>query len=91
MRPGGLREVEAARADGRWEAAYAGQRTAVVPADLAAALAADDAARAFFGTVSAANRYAIIHRIDEARRPETRARRIAKYVEMLAEGKTLHP
>jgi uncharacterized protein YdeI (YjbR/CyaY-like superfamily) len=91
MRPAGLREVDAAKADGRWEAAYAGQRTAVVPEDLEAALGCNEAAREFFATVSGANRYAIIYRIDEAKRPETRARRIAKYVEMLAEKRTLHP
>jgi uncharacterized protein YdeI (YjbR/CyaY-like superfamily) len=91
MRPAGLREVELAQADGRWEAAYAGQRTAVVPADLEVALAANDAAREFFATVSAGNRYAITYRIEEAKRPETRARRIAQYVGMLGERKTLHP
>jgi uncharacterized protein YdeI (YjbR/CyaY-like superfamily) len=91
MRPAGLHEVERAQADGRWEAAYAGPRAAVVPADLQAALDADDAARDFFGTVSSANRYAIIYRIEEAKRPETRARRIERYVGMLAEGKALHP
>ena len=91
MRPAGLREVEAAKADGRWDAAYAGQAAITVPDDLASALAANDAARAFFETISSVNRYAILYRIGEAKRPETRARRIAKYVTMLAEGQTLHP
>jgi uncharacterized protein YdeI (YjbR/CyaY-like superfamily) len=91
MKPAGLREVERARADGRWEAAYPGQRTATVPADLAAALEADPRARAFFETLSGANRYAILFRIHEAKQPQTRARRIEKYVAMCAEQKTLHP
>jgi uncharacterized protein YdeI (YjbR/CyaY-like superfamily) len=91
MRPAGLREVELARADGRWEAAYEGQRTIAVPPDLAAALAANDAASAFFATLTGANRYAVLYRINDAKRPETRARRIATYVAMLADGKTLHP
>lgn len=91
MRPAGLREVERARADGRWEAAYEPQRTATVPDDLQTALDQNEAARAFFATLSGANRYAILHRIHTARKPETRARRIAQFVAMLAEGKTLYP
>jgi uncharacterized protein YdeI (YjbR/CyaY-like superfamily) len=91
MRPAGLREVELARADGRWDAAYAGQRAMTVPPDLERELAADDAAREFFATLSGANRYAILYRIGDAKRPETRARRIAKYVAMLAAHETIHP
>ncbi|KES07840.1 hypothetical protein BU52_07920 [Streptomyces toyocaensis] len=91
MRPPGLREVERARADGRWEAAYASPRTAVVPDDLRAALDAAPGARDFFATLDSRNRYAILHRIEEAKRPQTRAARIEKFVAMLAEGKTLHP
>jgi uncharacterized protein YdeI (YjbR/CyaY-like superfamily) len=91
MRPAGLREVELARADGRWDAAYAGQRTIEVPPDLAEALAGNEAARTFFATLTGANRYAVLYRINDAKRPETRARRIATYVAMLADGKTLHP
>jgi uncharacterized protein YdeI (YjbR/CyaY-like superfamily) len=91
MRPAGLAEVERAQADGRWEAAYAGQATAAVPNDLREALAANDAARAAFATLDATNRYAILYRVQDARRPETRARRIATFVAMLAEGRTLHP
>jgi uncharacterized protein YdeI (YjbR/CyaY-like superfamily) len=91
MQPAGLREVELARADGRWDAAYQGQRAITVPADLERALAANDAARAFFETISSVNRYAILYRIGDARRPETRSRRIAQYVAMLEAGKTLHP
>ncbi|MFJ8184797.1 YdeI family protein [Streptomyces sp. NPDC096105] len=92
MRPAGLREVEKARADGRWEAAYASQRTATVPDDLRAALAAAPAAaREFFEALDSRNRYAILHRIEEAKRARTRAARIEKFVAMLAEGEKLYP
>jgi uncharacterized protein YdeI (YjbR/CyaY-like superfamily) len=90
MQPAGLREVERAKADGRWEAAYEGQRRAEVPPDLQAALDADPAAREHFATLDSRNRYAILYRIGEAKRPETRARRIAQYVEMLREGRRIH-
>ena len=90
MAPAGLREVEAARADGRWEAAYDSPATAEVPADLQAALDADPAARDFFAGLDRANRYAILYRLQEARRPETRARRLEKYVAMLHEGRRIH-
>ena|SRR5215471_15800054 len=90
MRPAGQREVDAARADGRWDAAYAGQRASQVPADLAAALTANPEAAAFFTSISSANRYAILHRIGAVKRPETRARKIAQYVQMLTEHKTIH-
>ena|SRR5487761_56274 len=91
MRPAGLAQVEAARADGRWEAAYEGQATATVPPDLAAELDRNPAAREFFGTLTGVNRYAILYRIQDAKRPETRARRIATFVAMLAEHKTIYP
>ena len=91
MKPAGLREVERARADGRWDAAYDPQSTATVPADLRRELEKDVEASEFFATLDSANRYAILHRIQDARRPETRARRIEKYVAMLHEGKKLHP
>ncbi|MEU3156327.1 YdeI/OmpD-associated family protein [Streptomyces griseoincarnatus] len=92
MRPAGLREVDRAKADGRWEAAYASQRTATVPDDLRAALdAAPAEAREFFDALDSRNRYAILHRIEEAKRAETRAARIEKFVAMLAEGEKLHP
>jgi len=91
MRPAGLREVERAKADGRWEAAYHSQSTATVPADLAAALAENAEASAFFETLNSANRYAILYRIADAKRPETRAKRIAGFVTMLSEHKQLHP
>jgi uncharacterized protein YdeI (YjbR/CyaY-like superfamily) len=91
MKPAGLREVERARADGRWDAAYDPKSTATVPEDLRRELEKDVEAREFFATLDSANRYAILHRIQDARRPETRARRIKKYVAMLHEGKKLHP
>jgi uncharacterized protein YdeI (YjbR/CyaY-like superfamily) len=90
MTPGGLREVDAAKADGRWAAAYAGSATQTVPDDLRAALDANPAAAAFFTTLTSQNRYAILYRVEEAKRPETRARRIEKFVGMLERGETLH-
>jgi len=90
MRPAGLREVEAARADGRWEAAYAGQRRARVPGDLRTALDASPAAAATFAALDSRNRYTILYRVGDAKRAETRARRIAQYVDMLARGKQPH-
>lgn len=90
MRPAGAAEVAAAQADGRWEKAYAPASTALVPADLQAALDADPAAAAFFATLTGANRYAILYRIGAVQKPETRARKIAEYVAMLARGETLH-
>jgi uncharacterized protein YdeI (YjbR/CyaY-like superfamily) len=91
MRDAGLREVELARADGRWDSAYAGQRSIEVPDDLRAALAASPAAAAFFETLNGANRYAILYRIGSVKRAETRARKIAQYVAMLADQQTIHP
>lgn len=90
MRPAGLAQVEAARADGRWAAAYDGQRTATVPPDLQQALDANPEAAAFFATLRGANRYAVIYRVQGAKRAETRARRIERFVAMLARGETLH-
>ena len=91
MRPAGLREVERAKADGRWDAAYEPQSAATVPDDLRLELERDRGAREFFETLNSTNRYAILHRIQDAKKPETRARRIARYVAMLAEGKKLYP
>jgi len=91
MEPGGLAEVERARADGRWDRAYDGPRTATPPADLLEALAARPAAREAFETLDRTNRYAILYRIQDAKRPETRARRIAKFVDMLERGEKLYP
>lgn len=90
MKPGGRREVERAKADGRWDAAYAGQATMAVPDDLEAALAKDSKAKRFFSTLDAANRYAILYRIHDAKQPETRARRIAQFVEMLSRHETVY-
>jgi uncharacterized protein YdeI (YjbR/CyaY-like superfamily) len=90
MRPPGQAEIDRARADGRWEAAYDGARTATVPDDLAAALAAVPAAAAFFETLDRQNRYAVLYRVQDAKRAETRARRIEKFVAMLARGEKLH-
>jgi len=91
MKPVGLREVERAKADGRWEAAYDGQRAAAVPDDLRRELEANAAAREFFATLDSANRYAILYRLQEAKKPETRARRLKTFVTMLSEGKKIHP
>ena len=91
MRPAGLREVERAQADGRWEQAYESQSRIAVPEDLARALAANERARAFFATLDSANRYAILYRIGAAKKPETRAKRIDTYVAMLSEHKKIHP
>ncbi len=91
MQPAGTAEVERAKADGRWQAAYAGQRTIAVPDDLAAALAAQPTALAMFEILTSQNRYAILYRIDGAKRTETRARRIEQFVAMLARGETIHP
>jgi uncharacterized protein YdeI (YjbR/CyaY-like superfamily) len=91
MHASGIAEVERAKADGRWESAYAGPATARVPDDLAAALAAEPKAKTMFGRLTSQNRYAILHRIDAVKRPETRARKIAEFVAMLARGETVHP
>jgi uncharacterized protein YdeI (YjbR/CyaY-like superfamily) len=91
MRTSGLREIDRAKADGRWERAYAAASTAKVPDDLRAALAKNKKAAAFFETLNARNRYAILHRTYNAKKAETRAARIAKFVAMLARGETVHP
>ena len=90
MQPAGLREIEAAKADGRWAAAYEGQSKSTVPADLQLALDANPAAAEFFGTLSSANRYAILYRVHEPKRPETRAKRIEKFIAMLEKHETIH-
>ena len=84
-------EVRRAKADGRWEAAYAGQSGAVIPEDLARALAAKPRAEAMFQALTSANRYSILYRIESAKKVETRARRVERFVEMLARGETIHP
>ena len=91
MKPSGLAAVEAAKKDGRWEAAYDSPSRASVPEDLAAALAANPRAAAFFATLDATNRYAVLHRTHTAKKAETRARRIAQFVEMLARHEKLYP
>ena len=91
MQPAGHAAIEAARQDGRWDAAYAPPSTATVPPDLQAALDANPDAAAFFATLTGTNRYAFLYRVADAKRPETRARRIEHFVEMLGRGQTLHP
>jgi len=91
IRPAGIAEIEAAKGDGRWAGAYVSQGRAEVPADLVAALTRNKSAAAFFEELDRANRYAIIYRVNDAKRPETRAERITKFVAMLARGETFHP
>lgn len=91
MRPSGMAEVEAARADGRWEAAYEGPRHAKVPDDLRRELDSNSVAREFFAGLDGANRYAILYRLEEAKRPETRERRLRKFLGMLERGEKVHP
>jgi uncharacterized protein YdeI (YjbR/CyaY-like superfamily) len=90
MQPSGLREVERAKADGRWVAAYEPQSRSRVPDDLQHALDVETKAAEFFASLDSRNRYAILHRIAEAKRPETRARRIAQFVDMLARGQKIY-
>lgn len=91
MRPAGLAAIEAARADGRWQAAYAGQAQIEIPDDLTEALAAEPRAQAMFERLSSQNRYAVLYRIQDAKRADTRARRIERFVAMLARGETVYP
>jgi uncharacterized protein YdeI (YjbR/CyaY-like superfamily) len=91
MEAPGLAQVERAKRDGRWERAYDGARTSSVPADLAEAFARNARAKAFFETLDSANRYAILYRVQAAKKPETRAERIQRFVGMCARHETLHP
>jgi uncharacterized protein YdeI (YjbR/CyaY-like superfamily) len=91
MRDAGFDQIEKAKADGRWETAYQSQSKAEPPADLMAALSSNAEAERMFTTLDRANRYAIIYRVNDAKRPETRNKRIKLYVEMLARGETIHP
>ena len=91
MHPQGLSEVARAKADGRWEVAYAGPATSEIPADLTQALAARPEAQALFENLTSQNRFAVLHRLGAAKRQETRARRIEQYVDMLARGETFYP
>ena len=90
MQPAGQAEIDRAKADGRWDKAYDGARTATMPADLQAALEAQPDAAAFFAALDAANRYAVLWRVQTASKPETRAKRIEKLVAMLAQGEKIH-
>jgi uncharacterized protein YdeI (YjbR/CyaY-like superfamily) len=91
MRPQGLAEMERAKADGRWDAAYEPQSTATVPADLKRELDQHPEAAAFFAALDSRNRYAILYRLQDAKRPETRARRLAEFVAMLEEHRKVYP
>lgn len=91
MRRAGLDEIDRAKADGRWDAAYESQSRATIPSDLQRALDENERAAAFFKTLDGHNRFAILYRVRDAKRPDTRAKRIATYTEMLARGETLHP
>ena len=91
MHPAGRAEVERARADGRWDAAYAGPASIEVPPDLTEALAAEPKAQAMFEALNSQNRYAVLYRVATAKRAETRARKIEQFVAMLARGETIYP
>jgi uncharacterized protein YdeI (YjbR/CyaY-like superfamily) len=91
MQPAGLAAVERAKADGSWQAAYQGAASSEVPDDLAAALATEPRAAAMFERLSGQNRYAILYRIATAKRAETRARRVDRFIAMLARGETIYP
>lgn len=90
MREAGLKEIERAKADGRWDAAYASQSKIVIPDDLQAALDANPAAKAFFETLNSQNRYAILYRVTTAKKPETRQNRIQKFIAMLIAGEKIY-
>jgi uncharacterized protein YdeI (YjbR/CyaY-like superfamily) len=91
MRPAGAKEIERAQKDGRWDVAYASQSAAEIPNDLRAGLAKNKKAASFFETLDRANRYAILYRIHNAKKPETRVARIKAFVAMLAAGETIYP
>jgi uncharacterized protein YdeI (YjbR/CyaY-like superfamily) len=91
MRPAGQAEIDRAKADGRWDAAYASQKNATVPDDLQQALDADPDAREFFATLDSKNRFAVLYRIGDAKKPETRVARIQKYVAMLHDNQKIYP
>jgi uncharacterized protein YdeI (YjbR/CyaY-like superfamily) len=91
MHESGNAEVQKAKSDGRWEAAYAGQRVATVPDDLKKALAANPRAQATFDSLTSGNRYSIIYRVESAKKTETRNKRVEQCVEMLVRGESLHP
>ncbi len=90
MRPGGQREIDAAKADGRWEAAYDSPRSMETPPELATALAKNRQARTFFEALDKTNRYAVCWRVQTAKKPETRAKRVETLVAILARGEKIH-
>ena len=90
MKASGLKAVEAAKQDGRWDAAYASQKTITVPADFQSALDQNKKAKAFFATLNSTNRYSFLFRIQTAKKAETRAKRISQFVEMLEKGEKFH-
>ena len=91
MQPAGIKQVELAKADGRWEAAYESQSTIAIPDDFQTELDKNQKAREFFATLNSANRYAILLRIQTAKKPETRTARIQKFIDMLANNQKIHP
>lgn len=91
MQPAGLREIDRARQDGRWEAAYSFASTSTVPDDLQQSLDKNPKARQFFATLDSQNRYAILFRIQHVKRAETRARKISQFIDMLSRGEKIHP
>ena len=91
MQPTGLRAIDQAKRDGRWEAAYSSASTSTVPDDLQQALDANPKAKHFFATLNSQNRFAILFRIQNVKKAETRARKIAQFIDMLNNGEKLHP
>jgi uncharacterized protein YdeI (YjbR/CyaY-like superfamily) len=91
MRPAGIQEIDRAKADGRWEAAYESQRNITIPADFQQELDNNQKAQQFFSTLNSVNRYAILYRIQTAKKPETRASRIRKFIAMLADNQKIYP
>ena len=91
MHPAGLRQVELAKADGRWDRAYESQSRITIPADFQSELDKNQRAKDFFSTLDSTNRYAILFRIHTAKKPETRSARIQKFIEMLSKNETIHP
>ncbi|MGH8456401.1 MAG: YdeI/OmpD-associated family protein [Stenotrophobium sp.] len=91
MRPAGMQEINRAKQNGRWDAAYSSASNSAVPEDLQRALEANPKAKKFFATLNSQNRYAILFRVQNAKKSETRARKIAQFIEMLSKGKTLYP
>ncbi len=91
MRPAGMREIDRAKQDGRWDAAYSSASTSTIPDDLQKALDANKKAKMFFASLNSQNRYAILFRIQNVKKADTRARKITQFVEMLANGEKLYP